>query len=296
MSSNNNHLLSSLVAAFVRVWWFRLGLRGCGVVTRAFLRMFPKLNRFYIDYPGLGRIDIPFLDLCWYGQVVLGPRHELGLLEVMRRLAPSSPTVWLVGANSGYLAAELFLRLRPGRLELFEPNSVHKRTLESLAALDDRIRVHVMGLSNESHQAQLFVPGGEGSGSSCASLHKHLAEASPNVCGVSIRLEVADALVEAGILRNPDLIVIDVEGHEASVVAGMKATLHNSRPVVVLEHIFISDQALRELTPSDYKLYTVRDPDGCLVAGIQRGLGHNTAILPEERPLPDLPRCAALTC
>ena len=51
---------------------------------------------------------------------------------------------------------------------------------------------------------------------------------------VKVSFRTIDSLVEeTGLL--PDLIKIDVEGHEYSVLEGMKNTLKNVRPRIVLE-------------------------------------------------------------
>ena len=65
-------------------------------------------------------------------------------------LVASNPIIRDVGANSGYLAAEILLKLKPSCLDLFEPNLVHQLTLDSLAAFEPRARVHMVGLSDHS--------------------------------------------------------------------------------------------------------------------------------------------------
>lgn len=58
-------------------------------------------------------------------------------------------------------------------------------------------------------------------------------------------------------LRRIDLIKIDVEGMELSVLAGAKETIHRFRPVVVIEfnrNAYCLDQ-IRSLLPSDYLIF-----------------------------------------
>jgi len=202
------------------------------------------------------------------------------LLERLTLLVPPSAVIWDVGANSGYFAAELLLRLNPARLELFEPNQSHRRTLESLAGLDRRVGVHMIGLSDTATDCILYVPGKEGSGSTCASVNADLVSNAAELHEMSVRLEVADAVLDKGLVGAPDLVVIDVEGHEASVIAGMTGILRQYRPVIVLEHIFISDDTLRQMTPEEYTIFTVCDDDARMMPGIHRDLGHNSVLLP----------------
>ena len=282
MENVKNHPVATVVAAFVRLWTFRLGFPGCGKLIAIVKRLFPGIQRYYLEYPGLGRCDIAFLDWPWLRQQTLGPKEERSLLERLALLVPPSAVIWDVGANSGYFAAELLLRLKPARLELFEPNQSHRRTLESLAGLDSRVGVHMIGLSDTATDCILYVPGKEGSGSTCASVNAKLVSNAAELHETRIRLEVADEVLDGGMVAAPELVVIDVEGHEASVIGGMVAILRKHRPIVVLEHIFISDDAMRQMVPEEYAVFTVCDDDARLVAGIHRELGHNSVLLPKE--------------
>lgn len=277
-----NHPVAAAVAGFTRIWLFRFNLRGCGFLIRICNRVFPHIDRYFLEYPGLGTCNIRFLDLLWLRQTSGGRPQEEAVLKALAQFLPPSSVIWDVGANSGCLAAELLLRLKPARLELFEPNPIHKQTLDSLAGLDGRIRVHMTGLSDKSGECVLFVPGGRRSGSSCATVNGSLVAAARGVQQLSIHLESADRLVTEGVIDVPDLVVIDVEGHEAAVVAGMTGTIAQARPILVLESIFLSDHALNALVPSGYRMYSISDRDGALVAGIRRDIGHNVIFLPGE--------------
>ena len=283
MKSIKNHPVATLVAAFVRLWTFRLGFRGCGKLIVIVKRLCPGIQRYYLEYPGLGRCDIAFLDFAWLGQRTLGPIEEKSLLERLILLVPPAAVVWNVGANSGFLGAELLLQLQPARLELFEPNPTHRRTLESLASLDSRVGVHMIGLSDKAMESILYVPGREGSGSSSASVDVNLVSDASAWHETGVRLEVADTLLNDGLVAAPDLVVIDVEGHEVSVMGGMTEILRKHRPIVALEHIFISDEAMQHLTPAEYTVFTVCDDDARLVPGVHRSLGHNSVLFPNER-------------
>ena len=280
MRTVRNHPIAALAVAWVRFWSFRLGLPGGGKMISAVRRMFPGIQRYGLEYPGLGCCDVAFLDWAWLRQQTLGLLEEKSLLERLALLVPPSAVIWDVGANSGYLAAELLLQLKPARLELFEPNPVHRRTLESLAALDSRLRVHMIGLSDTAADGTLYVPGRVGSGSSCATVDANLVSNAAELHEAAIRLEVADTVLADGLAAAPDLVVIDVEGHEVSALAGMSGILRAHRPIVVMEHLFVSDEAMGRLVPAEYSAYTLCDRDSRLVPGLHRELGHNSVLLP----------------
>ena len=52
---------------------------------------------------------------------------------------------------------------------------------------------------------------------------------------VDVEVLALDDLVDAGELRPPTLVKIDVEGAEGDVIAGMRRTLERHRPAVVCE-------------------------------------------------------------
>ena len=52
---------------------------------------------------------------------------------------------------------------------------------------------------------------------------------------VSVPVAKLDTLVSAGTIRPPDLIKIDVEGHEAAVLRGMMNQLEGKQPALLIE-------------------------------------------------------------
>ena len=52
---------------------------------------------------------------------------------------------------------------------------------------------------------------------------------------VSVPVAKLDTLVSAGTIRPPDLIKIDVEGHEVAVLRGMMNQLEGKQPALLIE-------------------------------------------------------------
>ena len=100
-------------------------------------------------------------------------------------------------------------------------------------------------------------------------------------------------------LPDPDLVKIDVEGHEAAVLRGGRQRLGRSRPLIVLESWYLRDRVepmlepLRMLRDLGYGLYRLRwqtEPGATAAQLRERGTdGPRTlALLPlalEQRPL-----------
>lgn len=281
-----NPIIAEIAVRFCRFWRFRLGLRGAGLLIRFLRKIYPDLQRFSLEYPGLGRCNIQFLDFAWIRQVTEGLNEEEALIKNLASLVEGNPIIWDVGANSGYLAAEILLKLKPSRMDLFEPNLVHRLTLDSLAALNSRIHVHMVGLSDHAGTQILYVPCEDGEGATRASLRAENLSSSKSTSQIEINLERGDTIVAAGDAPSPDLLIIDAEGHESEVIQGMKSTIEIKRPLIALEHLFLDDKVLLGMLPQGYELYTVCDVTARLLRGLVRERGHNSIMIPQKMPIP----------
>ena len=130
-----------------------------------------------------------------------------------------------IGGNRGVYAYRLW-GLK-ATVEVFEPNPVCFRVLETWAAGKPGVHLHSVALSNQSGSANLHIPI-DGSGV------EHDASASIEQSGFT---KARDQLVSLQTLDsfqfdNVALIKIDVEGHEYSVIEGAVGTIAASRPAL----------------------------------------------------------------
>jgi FkbM family methyltransferase len=131
-----------------------------------------------------------------------------------------------VGANLGEWAVPLARAVgASGRVVCCEPNPV------VAAALAATLRINNLG---QAEVLQVAISSADGEG--------HLA-IDPGDSGLSrlaaggivVPLRALDSLVAEAALDRLDLIKIDVEGHEASVLAGATQTLRRFRPALIFE-------------------------------------------------------------
>jgi FkbM family methyltransferase len=132
-------------------------------------------------------------------------------------------------------------------------------------------------LSHTSGEADLVVPAGA---STLGSLNpENLAVAATRS---RVRCVTGDALIEQG-LPTPDVIKIDTEGHELSVLSGLAKAIRKHQPVIFLEHRNLSEADIFRLLPSTYEVFSITSPSGFLVRGFNRNLSHNSAFIPRDR-------------
>ena len=163
-----------------------------------------------------------------------------------------------VGANDGYYTLFAARRVGPsGRVVAAEPSSRERAHLQRNLGRN--------GLDNVS-----VVPAAIGAAAGLADLHlAHGVHAGHNTLGSfahddvvrasleRVPIEPLDAVIARLGLARVDFVKIDVEGAEASVIAGAATVLSSMRPLMLLE---VNDKALRaQGNCADSLMATLRD-------------------------------------
>jgi FkbM family methyltransferase len=134
-----------------------------------------------------------------------------------------------IGANFGYYSLTLAKALdRRCRVHAFEPNpSTYQRLLRHIDwnGMRDVILAHPLALSDAPGTGTL-IERADNSGAS---------RIGDDAGGVAVELTTIDAFAGAHALDRLDAVKIDVEGQEARVLTGGKATLSRFKPAIVIE-------------------------------------------------------------
>jgi len=150
--------------------------------------------------------------------------YEALLTDAMMRAVSPGNCVWDVGANVGFYARRFAHAVgASGHVYAFEPS---KKTCEmmELGGLDN---ITVMPFALSKSRGTRWLDRGELNDGATARLTD---------CGSEqVRVETGDHLTASRTARSPNLIKIDVEGHELDVLLGMRDTL----VAPDLHHIFI---------------------------------------------------------
>ena len=121
-----------------------------------------------------------------------------------------------------------------GRVVAFEPQPLLVEYLRrAFAAMHyQNVVLEPRGLSDQRGSATLWVPATDGRTSPGASLAS--GHAARGAQSLEVELTTLDDYF-AGASRGPDLIKIDVEGHELEVLAGGQNTLAKFQPTLLIE-------------------------------------------------------------
>jgi FkbM family methyltransferase len=151
--------------------------------------------------------------------------------DVLIELGKRSKKFIDVGANTGYYSIALAMENKDLEVFSFEPQpEVHKLLVLNLTTndLNDRVTPVNVALGDEQNLKNLFVPKFTGTvGASFQNLHEEEGNASV----VTVEVQRLDEFIKTRI----DLIKIDVEGYESSVLRGSERVINQYQPTVMVE-------------------------------------------------------------
>ncbi|HMJ64489.1 MAG TPA: FkbM family methyltransferase [Candidatus Binatia bacterium] len=268
-------MIASLLVKFYCLVHGKLHLPGAGWLIRRMLPIVPQLRNYPFKIPGVGTAMLDFRDTAALGMLNYS-LDDFGddkqLLKWLRRLLRPGDVLWDVGANLGYLTM-YFAKTSPdlASIHAFEPNPAPLKTLQPLFSGSRLVRVHPVGLGSRDETMQLRTLGTDtGWGTVARSL-----EGQP---GTEVRIRKGDSYRREQGIPSPNVMKIDVEGFEPEVMSGLQSTISEVRPCIVLEHIWLSDEQLRKLTPPDYSLRFIME-DGTLSTDFSNRMQGINAIL-----------------
>jgi FkbM family methyltransferase len=183
--------------------------------------------------------------------------HELAVSEVLWRLIDPGEALADVGANSGYFTSLMASRAGAGGIvSAFEP---HPATIELLSlgvrqwrAVPGTARIEVFpfALSDVEGHADLCLPPRFETNTGTA----FLSGGGATGVGRGVRVETRRLDSVLGD-RAPAVMKIDVEGHEAQVVAGAGALIGRVRDIVFEEHAPYPSRCATFLAARGYRIF-----------------------------------------
>ena len=194
-------------------------------------------------------------------QMITG-EYELTAFEAFRQLAASGGVLYDVGAHVGYYTCA-WLTLGGNHVEAFEPLPSHCRILRETLdrnGMADRAQVHPLALGAADGRARLIVSEADLGASSAAYvediggvdvLFRSGRYAVPDTQPIEVPIHRLDTAFSGLNLPRPDLIKLDVEGAEASVLDGGQELIARFRPAILCEvhnldaGLYMSDRLAR---------------------------------------------------
>jgi FkbM family methyltransferase len=192
------------------------------------------------------------------GSIVRGTL-EVPVQEALRRHLSPGDVFYDVGANLGFfsLCAALLVGSE-GAVHAFEPVPWCARAVRVNAEANDfgQIVVHEQAASSETGRGVLQVVE-EASWSHLSSTGDHPETRER----IEVELVALDDLVGAGELPPPQLVKIDTEGAELQVIEGMRRTIAEHAPVLVVETHDTNERLVALLEELGYRVENIDGPE-----------------------------------
>ncbi len=274
-------MIDQIIVAFYKFWHGSLGMRGAGRLLTGAARRNSGLHSYQMCLPEGHFLELDFRDVSamyWLNHTLGDSFEENGLITAMRSFLNEDSVVWDVGANSGLLSYHIAKELPFSELHLFEPNPRMNVLAAQVVSVFPKARLHPFGLSSRDGEFTLTIPEGH---TTMATLEPDATQRSGSKCTITCR--TGDDLVSHTGFKPPTVIKIDTEGHEPAVIAGLAITIAKHRPVIFCEHISLDINQVLAMLPVGYRLFTVCDRDGSLSEGASENLGHNSALIPQDK-------------
>jgi len=205
--------------------------RGKGCIPRWIGRVAGDRVRAEIRTASGGRLVVDprslevfaFIDLnggLWEGHDIAACKAVLGPGQVF----------YDVGANAGVFTVEIAAAFHDAvEVRAFEPQPSLARSIALSAARSGfrNVHVHPVILGSEAGEEDLFVP--------ASTIHASIVARANRSQRLACAKTTIDAEVARGALPPPDVIKMDVEGAERSVVLGALETIARHEPCIVFE-------------------------------------------------------------
>jgi FkbM family methyltransferase len=150
------------------------------------------------------------------------PYMQTAFLEVVQ---PGS-VVFDVGAHAGFHSLFCALLVQPeGQVIAFEPNPANRASMQEQLAQNPNLPVTLLPYALSDHDGASYLDTSKGSSEG------RIASAG----NVAVTLRAIDSLVREGLVPPPDVMKVDVEGHEVEVLRGALATISEYRPTILCD-------------------------------------------------------------
>jgi FkbM family methyltransferase len=206
--------------------------------------------------------------LFWQG----AQEADRSAVSWLKRLLPEDGVFFDIGANIGSFTLVAAKRVRFGKVHAFEPCRKHLERLHHNIALNGFTNVYVnsFALSDVNGQAVLHIPEAKAGMSNSGEASLYRTDGGDCIWEPeTVRTVRLDDYRNSAQIRRLDLVKMDVEGGEVSVLEGGMETFESLRPAVIqeinLEHLRAAGRSAEDILAIwnrlNYRVEVIKDAD-----------------------------------
>jgi len=209
------------------------------------------------------RGDDGIVDAIYFTGSQYGEYEEINLFK---SLAQHARVVLDIGANTGLYSIVSQLKNPQAEIYAFEPYAINMKRLKNNAALNglsEKIHFVEKVLGDSQASVDFAVPESEQISdvlSADVEFTEQFSDGKKNFTTEKIPQVTLDSFINERQIESVDLMKIDVENYELSVLRGALDTLKKYKPVILIE-IFVDDERANfyknELKPLGYQCYMI---------------------------------------
>lgn len=219
------------IESAARTWAHRHGLHRSRAVVTAYrgVSSLRYRNAWDSDVEFRGRQFRIGRDLTLFPAVRNGG-FEAEELDLLLPMVPRDAQVWDVGANIGIYAVLLADAAGDGHVDAFEPvPETHERLSGNVARNGlTNVTLHRVALSDKPGTVSMAV---HADAHGCDTI----GEAEPGALALEVDTMTGDDFLAASSHGEPDVVKVDIEGHEPEFLAGAWGMFERRRPLLIME-------------------------------------------------------------
>lgn len=202
------------------------------------------------------------------GSIYWSGFHHLNELLLLKNLSKPNMTFFDIGANLGEFTVFMAAQLCNGVVYSFEPLSANRKILEENIRINNlkNVKVFPFGLGYEDMIVPLYT-------NSESNVHHGINEGLSSVYKSETRAEFQENIELRNLdllhlqgLNRMDIVKIDVEGSELSVLKGMRSHIIKFKPILMIEFNddtflsagYNSNDLIKFISELGYNLYTFK--------------------------------------
>ena len=222
------------IESAARTWAHRHGLHRSRAVVAAYrgVSRVRYRNAWDSEVPFRGRVFQIGRDLTLFPAVRTGG-FEAEELDTLLPMVPRDAQVWDVGANIGIYTVLLADAAADGHVDAFEPvPETHERLTGNVARNHlTNVTLHKVALSSRPGTARMAV---HADAHGCDQIGE-VGDVEPGAVAIEVGTTTGDDFVAASPHGDPDVVKVDIEGHEPEFLEGSWGMFERRRPLLIME-------------------------------------------------------------